>query len=201
MRLADDQGGYFRDPIEVFDMTQFCTSREHAIKFAKFALRVRQTVDHSVSFETTPDAAHTLAPGDYIRLGVSIQHQERNIGYTDRLRTGSVSPDGTVQFNQGIELPDAEFEVYYWKPGFEGVRSGTLRIVDRVVPDVAMRGILFTRRRTESEARVYKIESIAYTDESFVEITASYTPLRRDSEKLQVLDWDDNNFVIEDQQG
>ena len=201
VRLANDQGGYDRDPIEVFDMTQFCTSREHAIKFAKFALRIRQTIDHSVSFETTPDAAHTLAPGDYIRLGVSIQHQERNRGYTQRLRTGSVSPDGTVQFNQGIELPDDEFEVYYWKPGFEGVRTGTLRIVNRVVPDVAMRGILFTRIRTESRARIYKIESIAYTDESFVEIAATYTPLRRGSEKLQVLDWDDSNFVIEDQQG
>ena len=72
VRLAKNEGGYNRDPIEVFDMTQFCTSRDHAITFAKFALRMRQTVDHSISFETTPDAAHTLAPGDYIRLGVSI---------------------------------------------------------------------------------------------------------------------------------
>ena len=37
IRLADDQGGYDRDPIETFDMTQFCTSRDHAIAFGKFA--------------------------------------------------------------------------------------------------------------------------------------------------------------------
>ena len=58
VRLADDQGGYYRDPVEAFDCSQFMTSRDHAIAFAKYALRVRQTVDHSVSFETTPDAAH-----------------------------------------------------------------------------------------------------------------------------------------------
>ena len=80
VRLAEDQGGYARDPVELFDMTQFCTSREQAIKFAKFALRLRQTVDHSIQFETTPDAAHSLKPGDYIRAAVSIQHQEKELG-------------------------------------------------------------------------------------------------------------------------
>ena len=103
-------------------MTQFCTSREQAIKFAKFALRLRQTVDHSIQFETTPDAAHNLKPGDYIRAAVSIQHQEKELGFTDRLKTGSVAPDGTIQFNQGVT--DGLFSVYYWKPGMDSVLKG-----------------------------------------------------------------------------
>ena len=200
VRLAESQGGYDRDPIEPFDMTQFCTSREHAINFAKFALRVRKEVDHSVSFETTPDAAHSLSPGDYIRLAVSIQHQERDNGYTQRLRTGSTSPDGTVQVNGGVNLTSNDFDVYYWKPGFNEVRNGTLRIRDGVAIDNSMRGIIFTRKQSNSEARVYKIESIAYSEESFVEIGATYVPLNKDG-SMRLLDWDDSNFVIEDQQG
>ena len=200
IRLAESQGGYDRDPVEVFDMTQFCTSRDHAIKFGKFALRIRKEIDHSVSFETTPDAAHSLSPGDYIRLAVSIQHQERQSGYTERLRTGSTAPNGTVQVNQGINLTSDDVDVYYWKPGFDTVRSGTLSIRDGVATDTAMRGIIFTRKRTASEARVYKIESIAYNDESFVEISATYTPLTKDG-KMKVLQWNDSDFVIEDQQG
>ena len=43
VRRADNEGGYYRDPVEAFDLTQFCTSREHAIRFAKYALRLRQT--------------------------------------------------------------------------------------------------------------------------------------------------------------
>lgn len=199
IRLADDEGGYDRDPIEAFDLTLFCTSRDQAIAFGKFALRIRKEVDHSVSFETTPDAAHNLSPGDYIRLGISIQHQERENGYTDRLRTGSTAPNGTVQTNEGIDLTSSDIEVYYWQPGLDNVRTGTLRIRDGVAIDNAMRGIIFTRKRDNSEARIYKIESIAYSEESFVSISATYTPLTKDG-RMKVLQWDDSDFVIEDQQ-
>ena len=199
VRLAGTEGGYDKDPVESFDMTQFCTTREHAVAFAKYALRTRQIVDHSVSFETTPDACHSLSPGDYIRVAVSIQHQERDKGYTERLRTGSVAPNGTVQINNNEGMTDrADVLVYWWKPGFTEVREGTLKIRDGVSKDPAMRGILFTRQRVRSETRVYKIESIAYSEDSFVEISGSYQPLDEE-QKLRVLAWDDKDFVIEDQ--
>ena len=57
VRLTTEHGGFFRDPVESFDCTQFMTDKEHAIKFAKYALLTRKYVDHSVTFETTPDAA------------------------------------------------------------------------------------------------------------------------------------------------
>ena len=39
----DDRNEYtINDTVEVFDMTQFCTNKQHAIDFAKFALRVRE---------------------------------------------------------------------------------------------------------------------------------------------------------------
>ena len=159
---------------------------------------MRQTVDHSISFETTPDAAHTLAPGDYIRVGVSIMHQEKERGYTMRLRTGAVSPDGTLQINKTGLIDPAGFDVYYWKPGFEGVREGRLTEENGRVTNTALWGSLFTRKRDEMEARIYKIESIAYSEESFVEISGSYVPVNRDG-RMKLLEWDDDAFVIEDQ--
>jgi hypothetical protein len=198
VRLADDEGGYSRDPVELFDMTQFCTSRTHAIRFAKYALRTRQTVDHSITFETTPDAAHNLAPGDYIRVAVSIQHQVKENGFNERLRTGSVTPDGAIQINSGDYKGDLSFKVIYWRPGFDQVKTGTMQVKDGVVQNVSMRGSLFTRVSSKSEARVYKIESIAYSEDSFVEISGSYTPLTPTG-RLKVLDWTDKEFVIEDQ--
>lgn len=198
VRLSDQNGGYHRDPIEVFDMTQFCTSRRHAIRFAKYALRIRQLVDHSVTFETSPDAAHALAPGDYIRLGVSMQHQEKNRDYTLRLRTGSVAPNGTLQVNKSTIISPDGIPVYYWRPGFDGVREGTLKEQDGYVTNTALHGCMFTRKITTSEARIYKIESISYTEESFVEIAASYVPITKDG-KMRLLEWDNDEFVIEDQ--
>ena len=182
--------GFDRDPIEVFDMTQFCTSRAHAIKFAKFALRLRETVDHSISFETTPDAANTLAPGDYIRIGVSIQHQDG----TARLRTGSVAPDGTLQYSSGME--NGTFSVYYWKPGMSEVVKGNMRVSNGKVGDEKFRGSLFTNAPSRTEARVYRIESIAFSEESFIEISATYVPLNNDG-TMKLLDWN-SGFRIED---
>jgi len=198
VRLSDSDGGYSKDPIEVFDMTQFCTTREHAVNFAKYALRTRQVIDHSISFETTPDACHSLMPGDYIRVAVSIQHQERERGYTERLRSGSVAPNGTVQVAENVDLTSIDLDVFYWKPGYSEVRQGTLPIRNGVCTDVGMRGCLFTRKRSTSEARIYKIESIAYNEESFVEISGSYQPLTKNG-NLKVLEWDTGDFVIEDQ--
>ena len=197
IRLNDKEGGYARDPVEAFDLSQFCTTRSHALKFAKFALRIRQTVDHSVSFETTPDAAHNLAPGDYIRVAVSIQHQETPT-YFERLRTGSIGPDGTLQVNQGVGFNEKNVSAYYWRPGMPTVLKAKMSFTNQVVTDKAFYGCLFTRVQTNAQARVYKIESISFTDESFVGITASYVPLTS-SGTMRLLDWSDKDFVIEDQ--
>ena len=199
VRLSDQEGGYYRDPVEAFDLTQFCTRRSHALKFARYALRIRQLVDHSISFETTPDAAHKLSPGDYIRVGVSVMHAELDRGYTVRLRTGSVAPNGALQINKDANVGPNAMDVYYWKPGFDGVRQGKLKAENGVVTDTALHGSLFTRKETEMEVRIYKIESITYTEESFVEITASYIPTTPEG-KMALLDWKEKDFVIEDQQ-
>ena len=196
VRLANDEGGYFRDPVEVFDMSQFCTSRKHVLTFAKYALRVRQLVDHAVSFETTPDAAHTLAPGDYIRVAVSVQHQERDRGYVGRLRTGSITPTGVVQASDTVTNGQA---IYYWTPGTTEVKEGTLRLDEGRVVDTSLKGVLFTTKQDRAEARVYKIESIAFSEESFVEISATYVPLTKNTKTMRTLKWDDEDFVVEDQ--
>ena len=198
VRLSDAEGGYYRDPVEAFDLSQFCTTRDHAIKFAKFALRIRQTVDHSISFETTPDAAHSLAPGDYIRVGVSNQHQELQEGYTERLMTGSVAPDGSLVVNQGIGPNDKDVSVWYWRPGMPAVLKGSINVTDGMVKNKAYHACLFTRIRPNSEARVYKVESISFSEDSFVEISASYVPLTS-SGTMKLLDWASKDFVIEDQ--
>ena len=195
VRLDNEEGGYFRDPVEVFDMSQFCTSRAHALNFAKHALQIRKHVDHAVSFETTPDAVHALAPGDYIRVAVSIQHQETNRGYKGRLATGSIGPDGIMQQPQSVANGQ---EIYYWKPGTTSISTGKLNIDAGRVVDDSLKGVLFTRKESTTEARVYKIESIAFSEDSFVEISATYVPLNEEGQ-MKTLQWEREYFRVEDQ--
>ena len=197
IRLDTSQGGYFRDPIETFDLTQFCTTREHALKFAKTALRIRQGVDHSVSFETTPDSARTLSPGCYIRMAVSMQHAEIDKGYGNRLRVGSISHEGLLQpSSEGVGTGT---NIHYWKPGTQEVRQATLEMEGSPprVKSSALRGSVFTVRNDQNQARVYKVETLAYGEDGMVEITASYVPLTNRRTML-ILDWNDKDFVIEE---
>ena len=190
-QLENDDRNEFttNDNVEVFDMTQFCTNREHALNFAKFALLVRERVDHAVVFETTPDCVTALSPGDYIRVASTITHNSQ----ASRINVGCVTTSGAVQSNN----LDGTNEVYYWKPAQQEVRRGTMTVgSDGKVADSAFHGSLFSVvTDSPDDPKIYKVESISLTEDGMVEVAGSYQPLTDDG-KLAVLDWNDSNFVL-----
>ena len=192
IRLNDSQGGSDKDPREVFDMSVFCTSQEHAEMFAKYALRVRQKVDHGIKFETTPQAAMNLIPGQYFRFYSEATH-------TSRFANGVITDTGVIQ-SQSIITNGTS--IYYWKPGDEEVHGPeALKLVSgngyTNIADMAFRGCVFTVAQTDTSDRVYKLESLTYSEEGFVEVAGSYEPLTSTG-GLAVLDWnDDDDFLIQ----
>ena len=172
-------------PEESFDMSGFCKSREHARTFAKQALLVRRHVDHGLRFETTPQAAMALEPGEYFRVVSEATH-------TSRFQTGSIGPTGTIVSKDG--LADGSYSVYFWKPGTTVVNSTTLTVSNGQAVGAALRGTVFSIKNSTTEDRVYKVETLQYAEDGLVEISGSFVPLRDDG-KFQVLDWDESNFV------
>lgn len=187
VRLADSQGGSDSDPEETFDMSGFCTSQDHALTFARYALKTRQLVDHGLKFETTPQAAMNLAPGEYFRLVSEATH-------TSRFQNGVIGPDGTVQMVDGSTLADAP--ILYWEPGTTAVRSANLTVVNGRTNQTALFGTVFTLSNSTTVSRVYKVESLTYIDGGLVEVAGSHTPLTS-SGTLAVLDWNPSHFLIE----
>ena len=183
--------GTFNDPVENFDLTQFCTTKAHALKFAKYALRVRQVVDHAIEFETTPDAASTLSPGDYIRVASEITHHYNNGA---RFSVGSIDSTGVVQSGQQ-DINGKE--IFYWKPGMEGVRTATLELSNNLATSSGLFGSVFSVKPNGTEPRLYKVESISLTAEGMVEIAATHSPTNPFGQ-LKVLQWDDADFIEEE---
>jgi hypothetical protein len=180
--------GTFNDPVETFDMTQFCTSKTHAIQFAKYALRTRQFVDHAVEFETTPDAASSLEPGAYIRVVSEVTH---HYNQGARFSVGSIDETGVVQSGQA----DVDGrQIYYWKPGWNGVRKGSLNLLAGGIASAGLRGTVFSLIPNDVEPRLYKVESISLTEEGMVEVAATHAPTNPFGQ-LKVLQWDDGDFV------
>jgi len=178
------EAGSDDDPEEVFDLSGFCTSEENARKFAKFALKTRQEVDHGVRFETTPQAALNLEPGDYFRLVSEATH-------TSRLLNGSIGIDGTIQ---GIRLSDGNKNIFFYKPGTDGVQQETLSVQNGKTTQGNLFGTVFSVSTNAVNDRVYKVESISYAEDGLIEVAGSNVPLTT-SGTLKVLDWSNNQFT------
>ena len=146
------------DPIETFDLSGFCTSRQQAEYFAFFAIRSRRLVDHGLTFKTAPQYIQFLSPGEYFRLVSEVSH-------TSRFRNGAKLEDGTIVSKDNVAGSE---DVLYWEPGTVGVKSSTL--------SQAPNGVLFTVKNTTTENKVYKCESISYGEDGLIEVAGSYAP-------------------------
>tara|TARA_R100000353_G_scaffold160693_1_gene120447 strand:+ start:16547 stop:20758 length:4212 start_codon:yes stop_codon:yes gene_type:complete len=171
------------DPVETFDMSGFCTSRQQALWFAYFAIKSRRLIDHGLTFKTAPQYVEGLSPGDYFRLVSEVTH-------TNRFRNGAKLDDGTIVSKEDID----SFEtVYYWQPGTEGVISARLYQVPN--------GSLFTVKTTTTEKKVYKCETISYGEDGLLEVSGSYAPTESNGRLSVLQNWgfdvyDPSGFVI-----
>lgn len=188
IRLSDAEGGTDRDPEENFDLSNFCTNRNHALQFGQMALKLRKEVDHAVQFETTPASAMGLLPGEHFRLVSEATH-------TSRFNNGAILTDGTIISTSNFE--DGIYSIVYWEPGTTSVQSADVQILNGVCSTTTVRGTIFTLIDTTTTNRVYKVETLTLTEDGFVEVTASYEPVF-DGMQMTTLDWLDADFVIEE---
>ena len=173
-------------PEETFDLSGFCASRRHAIRFAKFALLVRKHVSHGIKFETTPQAAMGLEPGEYFRVVSEATH-------TSRFNTGSIAPDGTVFARTA--LANGNYSVYHWEPGKTTVQESTMTVRNGKAVEAKFFGTVFSIKNTTTTNRMYKVETLSYAEEGLVELSGSEVPLDN-SGKLRILEWDNEDFSI-----
>ena len=175
------------DPIEVFDLSGFCTSEKQALDFAMYVLKTRKEVDHGLTFKTAPQYVIGLIPGDYFRLVSEATH-------TTRFRNGAITPDGKVISMN--ELTGNQ-SVYVWRPGTENVESTSINF-DSSSSIQSHAGKLFTVKNTTTENRIYKVESLSYAEDGLIEVAGSHAPVNA-SDQLTVLQgWDsDTHFKIE----
>ena len=188
MRLA---AGSDSDPIEEFDCTAFMTSESHARQFLRYALKTREIIDHGIKFETTPQAAMSLEPGEYFRVASKTTH-------TDRFQSGSIDFEGNITSSMEF-TNDFDTTVVYWRPGETSVSSPVpMRVRNGKAIDTGLFGTLFCKTSSIQETRCYKCESLTYSSDGLVEIAGSVAPLTN-SGALQILDWTENDadFVEE----
>jgi hypothetical protein len=158
---------------ETFDMSAFCTSREHAVQAARYFLSIRRRVTHAVKFKTVPTASSGIAPGNYIKVAV----QQNVISSTGN---GVISSTGAVTSVQ--PLASGSYPIVYYRPGDPDLATGTLVIANGVTADTQLFGALFSTKASSISTLTYLIEQVEIDDEGLINVTATEFPPEIESE-------------------
>ena len=181
---------FVRDaPIEQFDLTQFCTSQEHAELVAKYFLSLRKLVTHTINFSTTVEGL-SIQAGSFIKvITESSPYSSAN--------NGTISSTGIV--TSVDELDDGKYTMEVNEVGseeintFEDVQIRNSRVVNN--PD--LRNSVFTLVNRSVSQNVYIVEQLTFSQEGTVDIVASEHPCDNDGASKLVDSILDDNFRVE----
>ena len=162
-------------PIETFDLTQFCTSSEHAQLVARYFLLLRKLITHTVKFSTTVHGLD-LGAGDFIKV-------------TTTSSPYSVANNGTISSTGAVtavsDLADGQYNVSYYKSASEQeVQEGVMTVVNGTVPDSSFHSSVFTILRRQDSQNIYMVEQLTFSQEGTVDIVASEYPCDDDERSL-----------------
>lgn len=72
-------------PYESYDLSEFCTREDHAVKVGAYILAKRAYTQHSIRFTLAPGDYSTLEPGDIVRVCLSRYASDSAAGFHDFL--------------------------------------------------------------------------------------------------------------------
>ena len=182
-----DMPGVSSPPTEQFDLTQFCTSRDHAVKVAKYFLALRAYVTHTISFSTTAEGL-SIQAGSYIKvITESSPYSAAN--------TGTVNSSGTV--TSVVDMPDGLYNITYFKVGDVDINSDTMDVANGAVANSTFHNIVFTVQNTKVSENIYIVEQLTFSQDGIVDIVASEHPCDTDgSSKIATAVDSDDGFSI-----
>ena len=178
-----------QNPEETFDLSSFCTSRNHALLVAKYLIAIRRLVDHTITFQTLPNEL-SLAPGQYIRIFSEDMPTARTLmGAVDHETGRVVSPTA---------VEDGTHEVALYNRKDPELQKVELKIKDGYVVDPTYKGALFSTWLPGVSDDVYMVEELNLDDDGLVTITASHFPMNGNNSAIAELILNDGAWFVSD---
>jgi hypothetical protein len=153
-------------PQEQFDLTQFCTSEDHAVKVAKYFIALRKLVTHTINFSTTLEGLNIVA-GSYIKVVTEASPY-------NPANNGTISSSGVITSVE--DLADGQYQVSYFHTGSNDVEDGLMTVSNGRVGDPLFHDSVFTLRNDTVSRNIYVVEQLTFSDQGTVDIVASEHP-------------------------
>ena len=182
------QNHVFDLPLEQFDLTQFCTSQDHAELVAKYFLALRKLVTHTISFSTTCEGL-SIQAGSFIKvITESSPYSSAN--------NGTISASGIV--TSVDELDDGEYNVDIFQTDSEQFAfNQKIRISNGRVTQSKFHNSIFSVVDKSVSENIYVVEQLTFSQEGTVDIVASEHPCNDDGSSKLVDSILNDNFRIE----
>jgi hypothetical protein len=164
LRYSDESSSL---PIDNVDLSQFCTSRDHAIKAGKYLMTVRRRITRVISFNIAPEDAQ-IAPGALIKVALEqTAISDDSVGVIDA--TGKVT--------SSVPLADGSYTIVYYTAGAEDVKEETLTVSSNSTAQSALFGSLFALKSAALTTDTYMVERVELNEEGIVAVTAVNYPV------------------------
>lgn len=173
-------------PLETIDLSDFCTSEQHAIDVAKYICRGRRLITHSVRFKTTPTQA-ALEVGRCFKLGLeTVVYSQPN--------NGAIDSNGKITMAE--PLADGVYDALLWNGLTSTVQEVQLNVSNQTVSSYT--NAVFCLKQGTTKAEVYKVQSLGFDEDGNIQVDALYFPVNDNGYSKLVDGWDvDANWVIE----
>lgn len=160
-----------RDAIrQTFDLSQYVTSREQAIMFAKLLCNQRRHIRRGIEFRTFPSAT-VISPGAYIYVDVG------NAQW-DSISSGIVEVGGALNTPVAGSVPNGTYSVLLWKTGEPNTvaQSGVVISGNTATGLAQYAGWLFVLGAKVSSKRVFRVVEVTMDEEGEVGVKAVEHP-------------------------
>lgn len=188
--LVREASGAADDRVETLDLSDYCTSKAHAVDAAKYVIRMRRLGDHAVSFTTTYEGVLSgLAPADYIRVAIDTT-------YYDDFNNGGVLANGALVSTK--PLADGTYDIIQWSGEVASPPVDGTLVVSNGGTTATPTGIVFTVKVINTQVRTYQVESIRSAADGAFEIEAVHTPTNASGVLLLADGFDEPaNWILE----
>ena len=172
-----------------FDLSEFCTNRDQALRTARFLMSTRRRITKTVSFKTAPDAL-LVEPGSYIRVMTEAS-------VYDASSNGFIEEAGNI--NAFISIEDGRYDALLYGSASGEVVEAEIEISSNIVLDSRFHGYLFSLLTRKTDYSVYQIDSLNLEEDGLVSISAVEVPTDENGHSIvakDVLDESGSIFTV-----
>jgi hypothetical protein len=173
---------------QTFDLSQFVTTPEQAVLYAKLVCNLRRHVRRAIEFRTFP-TQEPIAPGAFIYIDIG-QNAWNGV------RTGVIRPGGNLNIPLDNNLPDGSYKFLLYRSG-DGIVSVTATVTNNVANALATyNGWLFVLgTQAASSKRIFRVSEVQMDEEGEITVRASEYPCDTSDNSL-IADFNDALFTV-----